>query len=185
MMHTMRRAMRFSLACAGLASFAAVLNAQTPTVQAPAWQTYSYSAEGFSVSFPAQPELSKQSVPTAAGTFELRAYNVTVGPSALYVGVCDYGAAANGHDPQAMLNGAENGALSNTQAHLIGSSKITLGAYPGLAFDAENQTLHFTARIYVVGSTLYQTLTASPIGQPYADTVRFLDSFQFIARAAP
>jgi hypothetical protein len=32
------------------------------------------------------------------------------------------------------------------------------------------------------GATLYQTLTASPLGQPYPGATRFLDSFQLIAR---
>jgi hypothetical protein len=35
-----------------------------------------------------------------------------------------------------------------------------------------------------VGTTLYQTLVVSPLASPYADTKRFLDSFQLIARTA-
>ncbi len=184
-MHGIRRAMKSCLACVGLMSLAVALSAQTASAQTQSWQTYSYSADGFSVSFPAQPQDSKQDVPTDAGTFELRGYTATVGPSALYIGVCDYGAAVSGRDPQTVLNGAQQGALNNTQAHLISSSKVTLGTYPGLAFEAENQTLHFSARIYLVGTTMYQALVASPLGQPYADTVRFLDSFQLIARTTP
>jgi hypothetical protein len=36
----------------------------------------------------------------------------------------------------------------------------------------------------MVGSTLYQTLVVAPLGKPYADTARFLDSFQLIPRTA-
>jgi hypothetical protein len=42
--------------------------------------------------------------------------------------------------------------------------------------------MHFSARIYLVGTTLYQALTAAPLGKPYAGVPRFLDSFQLIAR---
>jgi hypothetical protein len=177
--------MKSGLACAGLVYVAAVLSAQTPAAPAPDWQTYSYPADGFSALFPAQPQEQKQNVPTDAGTFELRAYLVTEGPSALFVGVCDYGTAVNGRDPQTVLNGAQQGAIDNVKAHLISGSKMTLGAYPGLAFEAENDSMHFSARIYLVGSTLYQALVASSLQQPYADTARFLDSFQLIARTAP
>jgi hypothetical protein len=36
----------------------------------------------------------------------------------------------------------------------------------------------------MVGSTLYQTLVVAPLGKPYANTTRFLDSFQLIPRTA-
>jgi hypothetical protein len=35
-----------------------------------------------------------------------------------------------------------------------------------------------------VGTTLYQTILAYPIGKPYEGTTRFLDSFQLIARVS-
>jgi hypothetical protein len=81
-----------------------------------------------------------------------------------------------------VLQGAKSGALENTNAHLLSEKAITLGIYPGVEFEAENDTMHFSARIYLVGTTLYQTLIASPLGKPYAGTTRFLDSFQLIAR---
>jgi hypothetical protein len=34
----------------------------------------------------------------------------------------------------------------------------------------------------MVGDTLYQTLVVSPLGSNYAETARFLDSFQLIPR---
>lgn len=169
----------------------AALHAQTaaapPAPAAPAapaenWQTYSYPADGFSASFPATPTQQKQNVPTSAGTFELRAYLVETGQSAVFVGVCDYGNAVAGRDPDSVLQGAENGAITNVSAHLLSSSKLTLGVYHGLQFEAENTSMHFSARIYLVGTTLYQTLTASPLNTPYPGVSRFLDSFQLIAR---
>jgi hypothetical protein len=153
-----------------------------PAAQSAQWKSYSYAADGFSASFPSEPTLQKQSVPTDAGTFELHAFMAADGQVALYVGVCDYGSAASGQDPQPILDGAKNGAVSNANAHVVSTSKIMLGVYPGIAFEAESGTLHFSARFYLVGTMLYQVLTASPVGQPYVGTPKFLDSFQLIPR---
>ncbi len=146
------------------------------------WQTYNYPSDGFSVSFPAVPTTNKQNVPTDKGSFELRAYLSQIGSAAMYVGVVDYGAATSGRDPNSVLQGAKDGAVKNVNAHITSESNITLGIYPGMAFEADNDTLHFSARIYYVGTTLYQVLAATPLKEPYSGTTRFLNSFQFIPR---
>ena len=157
--------------------FAAALGAQ-----AQQWKTYSYSADGFSAAFPGEPQFSKRDVPTEKGSFELRAYLVEDAQAALFVGVCDYGTAISDRTPDQVLDGAQQGAIDNVSGHLVSGKKITLSVYQGREFEADNSTMHFTARIYLVGTTLYQTLIASPLGKPYASTPRFLDSFQLIAR---
>ena len=183
------------IVCVALLSFAAALNAQATAASAtqaataqspqpPVWKTYSYPADGFSASYPSVPDLQKKEVPTDAGTFELRSYIGTDGEVAMFVGICDYGSKTNGQDPDALLQGAKNGALQNSSSHLLSETKITLGIYHGLTFEAESDQAHFSARIYMVGSTLYQTLVVSPLGKPYADSARFLDSFQLIPRTA-
>jgi len=169
---------RFTLAVA-LLSFAAALGAQ-----AQQWKTYSYPADGFSAAFPAEPHFSKTDVPTDKGSFELRAYLVEDSQAALYVGICDYGSAISDRTPDQVLDGAQQGAIDNVKAHLVKGKKTTFGAYPGREFEAENDTLHFSARIYLVGTTLYQTLIVFPIGKPYDGAARFLDSFQLIAKVA-
>ena len=67
--------------------------------QAPNWQTYSYPVDGFSASFPAQPEEQKKNVDTDAGPIELRSYVGTDGDVAVIVGVSDYGNATAGKNP--------------------------------------------------------------------------------------
>lgn len=181
--------------CVALLTFSAALNAQAPaasatqaakaqSVQAPTWKSYSYPVDGFTASYPSEPDLQKKDVPTDAGTFELRSYIGTDGDVAMFVGICDYGSKTEGKDPDDLLQGAKNGALQNSNSHLLSESKITLGIYHGLTFEAESDQAHFSARIYMVGSTLYQTLVVSPLGKPYANTTRFLDSFQLIPRTA-
>lgn len=177
--------------------FAAALGAQSapapvsgaPAPAAPAapkleWKTYTYPADGFSASFPLKPEEDKKDVPTEKGSFELRSYMVEMDPVAIFIGVCDYGSATEGRDPDDVLKGAEDGALKNSNSHLVSDKKVTFGVYHGLTFEAESDTAHFSARIYFVGSTLYQTLVVYPIGKPYGGTAQFLDSFQLVARAA-
>jgi hypothetical protein len=155
------------------------------TVAAPpagSWQTYPYPADGFKAAFPSEPKVDSQNVKTDAGSFELRDYVVDLGSTALYVGVCDYGSSMSGRDPQTVLDGAQNGAINNVKAHVLSSGKITLGSYPGRSFEAENGTLHFSVRIYLVDTILYQSLAAYPVNTQYPNAMRFLDSFQLITR---
>jgi hypothetical protein len=156
-----------------------------PPAQPPDWKTYSFAADGFSASFPTDPVKQKRTVATDAGAVELRTYLAASDTVALYVGVCDYGEAASGGDPDAILEGAKNGAVANVNAHLIDSRKVTLGIYPGVAFEAAAEGAHFYGRIYLVGTTLYQAFVALQSNQPYPDTARFLDSFQLIPRPSP
>jgi glucose/arabinose dehydrogenase len=173
--------------------FAALLGAQTaaaPAAQKPAataaqtqeWKTYSYPADGFSASLPLEPILQKKDVPTEKGSFEIHVYMVQEADSALVVVVCDYGDAVADRDADSVLRGAQGGAISNVGGHLISEKAITLGTYHGIEFEAENDSTHFSARIYLAGSTLYQTLIATPAGKPYTSATRFLDSFQLITR---
>ncbi len=160
--------------------FAGVLPAHG---QNPVWNTYSYPSDGFSASFPSAPKLSSRDISTDAGKFELRSYMYENDDVALFVGICDYGSAAEGNDRDAQLQGAKQGALENSKSHLVAERRITLGVYPGLAFESETDDgTRFTARVYMVGNTIYQTLVVDTKGKPYADTQRFLDSFQLIAR---
>ena len=181
MIHRMRcNVGRYLAVYATLLSITAALGAQAQT-----WKTYSYPADGFSASYPSEPTLQKKDVSTVKGSFELRAYLSQEGDAAVFVGVCDYGSAIADRTPDQVLDSAQQGAIDNVRAHLLSGKKITYGGiYPGREFEADNDSMHFSARVYLVGTTLYQTLIASPLGQPYPDTARFLDSFQLIPRTA-
>jgi hypothetical protein len=152
------------------------------TAQTPGWKSYSYPADGFTASYPSQPELQKRDVPTDAGNFQLRSYIVQEGTVVMFIGVCDYGAQAAGKDAASLLQGARNGALQNSKSHLLTEKQVTLGASPGIEFEAESDAMHASARIYLVGTVLYQVLIAYPLGNPYAGAAHFLDSFQLIQR---
>jgi len=108
----------------------------TTSATAPAlvWKNYAYPEEGFSASFPAKPEFDKKDIPTEWGSFELRTYSMEANSAALSVVVCNYGMAIEDNDPDDLLYAAENGALKNSNSHLLSDRKIALGAYHGLAF---------------------------------------------------
>lgn len=149
---------------------------------APTWKSYSYPTDGFEASYPAEPSVQKKDVDTQAGKFELRTYTAQMGDVALFIGVCDYGDTAPNTNPDSLLEGAKNGALMNSSSHIKSEKKIMLGSFHGLEYEAESDSAHFTARIYVVGNTLYQTLVMFPLGKPYEDAGKFLNSFQLIPR---
>jgi hypothetical protein len=145
--------------------------------QSPALKPYGYPADGFTASFPSEPAMYKQSVPTAAGSFELHSYVAQDGAAALIVAVCDYGATAASADPDVILQGAKTGALTNTKAHLLGESKIALGANHGIAFEGETDTMHLSVRLYLSGGVLYRRCQLSRFLQthPAARQIEFAD----------
>jgi hypothetical protein len=167
------------------ATFGAILLflAVIAPAQTEPWKQYSFSDDGFAATYPsAPPDLQKKSVQTSAGYFEIRSYSAQTGETALIVAVCDYGNAVAGKTSDQMLLGAKKSTLSNSASRLVSEKKITLGTNPGLQFEAENSAAHFTVRIYLVGTTLYQILAVSPINRPFNETARFLDSFQLVNR---
>jgi len=150
------------------------------TAASPDWKPYRYPSDGFSASFPFPPDMKKQNISTDAGQFELRTYVVEDSSAALIAAVCDYGASAAGKDPEVLLESAKKGAIDNMKAHILSEKKMSLGVNSGVQFEADNGTDHISARIYLAGTVLYQVLVVSPMKDPFADTARFLDSFQLL-----
>jgi hypothetical protein len=150
--------------------------------QAPQWKTYDYPEDGFAASFPSLPDLQKKDIETPSGTLELRSYVAGSGDAALMVGVCDYSNETAVKDPDQRLQGAMNSAIANSGSNLLNERKIAQGGNQGIAFEGENNTTHFIARFYMIGTTLYQTLVIFPLNKPFNETSRFLDSFQPVPR---
>jgi hypothetical protein len=166
-------------------SVACVLSAQTSE-----WKSFGSSSEGFSALFPSSPEVNKSRVPVGGNSVELRSYVTEVGLTALYVGICDYGATGRTANPQDLLANARKGAIDHVNARLLTEKKIAIKTTegdeaPGIQFEAENDQLHFSSRMYLSDGVLYQTMVAAPLKQPFADTAKFLDSFELVAPPAP
>jgi len=113
-----------------------------------------------------------------------KTYNYAGDGVALYAGVCGFRASLAGKDPDGVLQGSKTGALNSTGAHLLSERKFAVAGGSGLAFESESEQEHFSVRVYLVGTTLYQALVMTHLGMSYADAARFLDSFQLIAQKA-
>jgi hypothetical protein len=160
----------------------------TPAAPPPApsdWKPYRFPTDGFSAAFPAQPVNAKQTIATNLGSFELRTYVAEDSRASLIAAVCDYGTTAAGKDPNVLIENAKTGAVTNLKAHIVSEKPADLDSlHKGIAFEAENGADHISARIYIVGSLLYQLIVIAPIQDQYAHAGRFLDSFQTFDRAA-
>ena len=147
------------------------------------WKEYVYEADGFAISMPQEPVLSKSSVDTKAGPVEMHNYMVELGQdAALLVSMADYGSSMQNADPKAVLQGGKEGAMRNTNSHLISERPLTLQGYPGLGIETENDTMHFSARFYMVNTRLYQTVAVTSIGKPYTGTNRFHESLRLVLK---
>jgi hypothetical protein len=142
-------------------------------------QPYRFPSDGFSIAFPAEPEIDP-----SAKRFKLRTFIAPDSSVGLFVGVGLSPAAASEADSDALLHEAERVALIGMVSHLVSEQRVTLGVFPGIEFEAENSKMHSSVRIYLVGSTLYQMSVVHPAGKPYTEASRFLDSFQIIPRAS-
>jgi hypothetical protein len=145
---------------------------------------YSYPADGFSAYFPSPPGMTQKTVPTETGPVEMRSYLASASSTALFIAVSDYRAQIANKNPDTVLQTVKKGAMASSKARVLSEKQILLGVYHGLEFEAESNQFHFSARVYMVGATLYQTLVVSPLADRYPDAARFLDSFQLIPRAA-
>jgi hypothetical protein len=152
------------------------------TAQSAQWKIYDYPDDGFAASYPSLPDLQRKNIDTPAGALDMRSYVAGAGDTALLIGVCDFGPAFADKDPYQILEGAKKGSLANSGSNLLRERRIVLGKNQGLEFDAENNATHFTARMYLVGTTLYETLVVSPLNKPFNERERFLDSFQLQTR---
>ena len=150
--------------------------------QTASWKQYTFSDDGFAASYPLLPNTERKTVQTSAGVFELRSHTAQSGDTALIISDCDYGTAVAGKTSAEMLLGAKNSTLSNSAARLVSEREIALDKNPGLQFEAESSAVHFTVRMYLVGTTLYQILVVSPLDKHFDQTTQFLDSFHLITR---
>lgn len=148
-------------------------------------QEFRSEAGRFSIMIPATPEESTQTMNTQAGKIDLHMFTAEKGDVGYIVGYSDYPEdVVKQSDPENMLDGSRNGAVSNVNGKLVLESKVSLDGNPGreIVIDAKTgagQDATVKARIYLVGSRLYQVMVIGPKGQiSSADMDEFLQSFK-------
>lgn len=142
------------------------------------WITFTSPDGSFSIGLPGQPTASSQTATTAAGPIEIRLFEFALADqtTAFVVSYNDYPAGALG-EPQGTLDGAVQGAITNSKATLVQSHAIDLGGVPGRDYTATVQGGSLHGHIYLKGQRLYQVLIA---GSDLPNEDAFLGSFAIL-----
>ena len=153
----------------------------TSTSSSSSWETI--SGDGFSISMPGTPAKNDDTIPSAAGPLPLRMYTLSKGFEGFISGYTEYpDIVFTSAQPEALLDGAQQGAISNVKGEVTSQRSITLNGNPGreIVGTSPEQNVGFTARVYLAKPRMYMLVytqydKSKPIS---ADGKRFLDSFQ-------
>jgi hypothetical protein len=145
------------------------------TANATTWQRVQPPASGFSVLLPGTPEVSAEPINTQFGRSTMHTYVVTIGSEGFMASYTD---SLVPLEPQRALDGARNGAIG--KGRLISETRISLDGVPGRHFVIQNGGMQYTAKVYVDGRRIYQTVTVTQGQGPLSATAQnFLASFRF------
>jgi len=145
------------------------------------WKQYPYPSDGFAISSPIQPTFSTQTKPTDAGNVEMHTYMIPLNNNSVVMISASEVKGLEKFSPKDRLQKAKLGALKAGNVTLTTEKEITLGPYPGLQYEASNQSLHVRARMYIVKNRLMQLLDISPVSVAFsADAERICTSFKVL-----
>lgn len=147
------------------------------------WKQYSYPSDGFAISSPVQPTLSSQVKPTDSGNVEMHTYTISLSDNGIVmISVSEVKGLENASAKE-RLQKAKEGALKAGNAALTTEKAIVLGSYPGLQYEAQTQTFHVRARMYIIKNRLLQLLEISPLSVTFpADAERITTSVRVISQ---
>jgi hypothetical protein len=137
----------------------------------------------FKIAFPGTPVLSSENVPTEVGNIEMKSFTYEKSATEIYIiAYSDYPSElVKQSDPETLLNGAKEGALTNQQATLKSDEKITLDGNPGYYFTAVKDTYHMCYKIFLKENRLYMMLMLRDGDYPSKDAIDgFIGSFELI-----
>ena len=142
------------------------------------------SAEGkFSATLPGKPVVSSQDIPTPIGKIAMRTYMIETGKNATAVLYCDYPESIAKADPNKVLDGARNGAITSIKGKLVEGKSVKMGEIPGRAFEYEMRrngvSMVGRCRLYLDKSRLYQVMVIGTPDFARSETsTKVLDSFK-------
>jgi hypothetical protein len=151
----------------------------TPTLSS--WETV--SGDRFSFSMPEKPSHSENNVPSAAGDLKLHMYTLAKGYETFTTGYTEYpDIVFNSAESEALLDGAQEGALSDVNGEVLSQRKITMDGNPGreIVGTSASQNMGFTARVILAKPRMYMMVytqydKSKAISE---DGKKFLDSFK-------
>jgi hypothetical protein len=144
---------------------------------------FTSEAGRFEIRLPAKPSEGSKTVPTAVGNVEAKIFQCQGPDWCCMVMYSDYPRdMVMNAEPEAVLDGARNGAVANVQgAKLQSETRVKLGKYPGRDVLINVQSGRFFARwrCYLVEERLYQIIVVgSEEFVRSQDTDRMLQSFK-------
>jgi ABC-type glycerol-3-phosphate transport system substrate-binding protein len=156
-----------------------VLAACAPTAN---WQDFTGPEGDFTVMLPGIPKDETQQVESDIGEITVNLFQLPFGNFAYVVAYSDYPMdVVQSKGAQIILDGARDGAVTNTGGTLLEEQDIEIQGYPGRQLKVKSPDGEgiAQARMYLVGNRLYQIFVASPTadsGSP--DIPKYLESFR-------
>jgi hypothetical protein len=151
------------------------------TPSSSSWETI--TDKGFTLSMPGTPSKNDDTIPSAAGPLPLRMYTLSKGFEGYITGYSEYpDIIFTSTEPEDLLDGAQEGAISNIKGEVTSQRAITLNGHPGreIVGTSPDQNIGFTARVFLAKPRMYMLIytqydKSKPISE---DGKRFLDSFK-------
>ena len=143
-----------------------------------------HSVDGkFKVNFTGNPDVSNESIPTDVGDIEMYMFmyekSVT---EAEMIAYSDYPSEMVAmSDPDDMLQGAKEGAVSNLGAVITEEKEIMYNKHKGLEFKANSTQFYVNYKIFLVNNRLYQiAIMRDGSYASQANVDKFFNSFELI-----
>ena len=155
-----------------------------------AWQEYKPQDESYTIQVPGKPVESVQDLPSPAGQLQMHASLVNMSSREAYLtAYIDYPDNFRNLSSDALLDGAAQGGLNNSNSTLVSKKRITLDGYPGIELEMMLPTGEVQgggraySRIYWVAPRVYITVGGGPDTKEVKQAAtKFLDSFKLKKR---
>lgn len=137
----------------------------------------------FKIAFPGTPTLGSEAIPTEVGNIEMKSFTYEKSATEAYmVAYSDYPSElVKQSDPETLLTGAKEGALTSQNATMDSEEKITLDGNPGYYFTAKKDSYYMCYKIFLKENRLFQILMIRDGAYPSKEAVdEFIGSFELV-----
>lgn len=135
----------------------------------------------FKVNFPGTPKIESQDIPTDIGPIEMQSFTYEKSATEVYmIAYSDYPSElVKQSNPDDLLTGAKEGALTSQGAELESEEKITFDGNPGYFFKAKTGTYFMIYKIFLKENRLYQILMIRDGNYPSQESIdNFIGTFE-------
>jgi hypothetical protein len=151
------------------------------TTSSSSWEAI--NEDGFTLSMPGTPLKNDSTVPSAAGPLMLRMYTLSKDYEVYITGYTEYpDMVFTSAEPEDLMDGAQQGAVSNIQGEVTSQRQITVNGHPGreVVGTSPSRNIGFTARVILARPRMYMLVyTQYDMSKAMSEDGRkFLDSFQ-------